>query len=186
MDQKADLVQHMQENAKAVQTIVTKVGDLHEAFKYTIGVTKEQGGTTIASPGLADPERSALAELCSASGLSLFTENLRQRTGEMHAAFTRADWGVAETATLVIDSTSEDMRLATMLSEIHVALLPASLIRPDSDSLEIELNELMKSSPRYLAFISGASRTADIERVLTIGVHGPKELHILILEDNVT
>lgn len=41
----------------------------------------------------------------------------------------------------------------------------------------------MKKTPNYLAFITGASRTADIERVLALGVHGPLELHILILED---
>jgi len=44
----------------------------------------------------------------------------------------------------------------------------------------------MKSAPRYLSFISGASRTADIERVLTIGVHGPRELHLLILDEELT
>jgi L-lactate dehydrogenase complex protein LldG len=43
---------------------------------------------------------------------------------------------------------------------------------------------MMKNTHSYVAFISGASRTADIERVLTIGVHGPQELHILILNDN--
>lgn len=184
MGQKADLVQTMKEKAEAVQTIIRDVGDLREAFQYAIDITKEQGGTGIAAPGLDDGEQAALAQLCSENGLPVFAENLREHVGKMHTAFTRADWGIAETATLVIDSTSEDMRIATMLSEIHVALLPSSLIRPDTDALQAELNELMKSPPRYLAFISGASRTADIERMLTIGVHGPQELHILILEDN--
>ena len=81
-----------------------------------------------------------------------------------------------------MDSTSEDFRIATMLCETHVAVLPKSRIVPDVMSLEDELASALKTAPKYLAFISGASRTADIERVLTIGVHGPQELHLLILE----
>jgi L-lactate dehydrogenase complex protein LldG len=70
-----------------------------------------------------------------------------------------------------------------MLCETHVAVLPRSRIKPEAQSLEAELERLIEEPPRYLAFITGASRTADIERVLTLGVHGPLELHLLILED---
>ena len=82
-----------------------------------------------------------------------------------------------------MDSTSEDFRIATMLSETHVAILPRSRVVPDAMALESELTSALKAAPKYLAFVSGASRTADIERVLTIGVHGPQEFHILFLED---
>ncbi len=70
-----------------------------------------------------------------------------------------------------------------MPAETHVAVIPASMIYPDALSFHKELSVLQKNFPRYLAFISGAGRTADIQRVLTIGVHGPQALHILILED---
>ena len=93
-----------------------------------------------------------------------------------------ADYGIAETGTLVIDSTSEELRLATMVSEVHVAVLPINRLRATSLDLEKELLQTMGTGPNYWAFITGASRTADIERVLALGVHGPLELHILLME----
>ncbi len=65
-------------------------------------------------------------------GLEFLTENLRSRAGDLYTGFTRADYGIAETGSLVLESSSEDLRLSTMLSEVHVAVLPKSKIVPDS------------------------------------------------------
>lgn len=174
------------ERAEAVQTTVTEVADLHQAFRYAVALTKEKGGSTIAAPALGPESRSQLAGLCRQAEITLLAENLRDHVGRIQTGLTVGDWGIAETATLVLDSTPEDVRIATMLSEVHVAVLPKSRIRSDAMELEPELSETMGSAPRYLAFISGASRTADIERVLTVGVHGPQELHLLILDEEST
>jgi L-lactate dehydrogenase complex protein LldG len=187
MEPRDELKELMKEKARAVQSIVAEIGSLEEALRYAIDLTRSQGGTHLAAPGLdkRDPAAWSLFRyLCKESGISLVKENLRAVIGKLHTGFTVADYAIAETATLVQDSSSEDLRIATMLSEIHVAILPASRIVFDAMSLDSELKGYMTSPPSYVAFISGASRTADIERVLTIGVHGPQELHILILNED--
>ena len=114
----------------------------------------------------------------------MIERGLRDHLEGIDIGFTIADYGIAETGTLVLNSSSEEVRLATMISEIHVAVLAVSRIRETSYDLESELKRFMQSPADYTAFITGASRTADIERVLTLGVHGPLELHILLLEDS--
>lgn len=178
-----NLVATMKEKAEAVQVIVREVPDLEAAFAYALAVTQEQGGANLAAPGW-DPESLAiLSAACRKNGVELLVENLQPRASAIHTGLTRADWGIADTGTLVIDSSSEDLRLATMLCETHVAVLPRSRLKATAADLEEEMIRLMENPPNYLAFITGASRTADIERVLTLGVHGPLELHLLLLKD---
>jgi L-lactate dehydrogenase complex protein LldG len=176
------LVTTMKEKAAAVQVIVSEIQNLEKALAYAIDVTQKQGGATLAAPGWDEASRPALQAGCAQAGLALLGENLREHPS-IHTGLTQADWGIADTGTLVLDASSEDLRLATMLSETHIAVLPLSRLRATATDLEAELNRLAQSPPRYLSFITGASRTADIERVLTLGVHGPLELHLLLLKD---
>ena len=174
----------MRERAEAVQVVVREVADLEEACRYALDLTKKQGGRVVAAPGWPEEEMAGIRNHFSQEGLEVLADGLRSRANDIYTGFTRADYGIAETGSLVLKSTSEDLRLATMLSEVHVAVLPKSKIVPDAFALEERLTERFSQSSCYLAFITGASRTADIERVLTIGVHGPQELHLLILEES--
>jgi L-lactate dehydrogenase complex protein LldG len=171
------------ERAAAVQAVISEITDMAEAFDYAATLTRKQGGESMAAFGWHGPDRSILEDVCRRVGLILVGDNLREHAANLHTALTLADWGLAATGTLVLDSRSEDLRLATMLAQVHIAILPLSRLRPDAEALQAELIRLMESPPSYLAYITGASRTADIERVLTIGVHGPQELHVLIFKD---
>ena len=177
------LIATLKEKAAAVQVIVQEVPDLEAAFTYALAVTTEQGGATLAAPGWDAESRAALEADCRRNGVELLVENLRERADALHTGLTLADWGIADTGSLVLDSSSEDLRLATMLVETQVAVLPLSRLRATVTDLEAEMTRLMQAPPNYLAFITGASRTADIERVLTLGVHGPLELHLLLWKD---
>ncbi len=199
--------------AEKVSAVVAEVNTMDEALAYAVALydRKEdgqpiipKGGTlhstpagnpgshrrshVLAAPQLAEESTRSLEALCKQRGIGFARENLRDyldHPAGIDVGLTMADFGIAETGTLVIDSSSEQIRLATMISETHVAVLPTHRIRATAFELEDELRHMMMNgNPNYTAFITGASRTADIERVLAIGVHGPLELHILLLEEN--
>jgi hypothetical protein len=71
-------------------------------------------------------------------------------------------------------------RSAALLPAIHIALVPTSGLLADMPALLTRINP-QKSA--YMAMITGPSRTADIERVLTIGVHGPERLVIVFVDE---
>ncbi len=179
----SDLVDLMTQKAEAVQTVVRRCADWTEVIGYTLDVTARQGGQTIAPWGLPDAATDRLARHATAMGLQVLDPPFRAHGQTIHTTLTPADLGIAETGTVVLDSTSEDLRIATMLSETHVVVLPESRLRLSSFEVAEALKTWHHDPPRYVAFISGASRTADIERVLTIGVHGPQQLHLLLLQE---
>lgn len=94
---------------------------------------------------------------------------------------TSAQWGIAETGTLVLESEREQHRLTSLVPPVHLCLLRASEIRQTLGEI---LQLLSRDLSRTVTFITGASRTSDIELTLAVGVHGPKELHVIVIRDH--
>lgn len=111
-------------------------------------------------------------------GLTLDVD--RKSAAESKVGISVMEWGLADTGTVVQDATRVELRLVSTLPEIHVALVRTATILP---GLEALLPHLDPARSPYLAFVTGPSRTADIERVLTIGVHGPVRLVILCIDE---
>ena len=101
------------------------------------------------------------------------------------AGVTAADYAIAETGTLVLTGDEEGALLASLLPAVHVALLrPRQIARTLTEVVAGLRRERMgRAAPacRSATFITGPSRTSDVELVLSIGVHGPKQLHVVIL-----
>jgi L-lactate dehydrogenase complex protein LldG len=124
--------------------------------------------------------------LCKTNDIFLIKEDVRNFPGGIDMGLTLMDFGIAETGTLVLNSDSEETRLSTMLCETHVAVIDKTDIRETALAMANELTQMTKHPSSYTAFITGASRTADIERVLALGVHGPLELHIILTGQNLS
>jgi L-lactate dehydrogenase complex protein LldG len=103
----------------------------------------------------------------------------RERAAAAKIGISQVDWALADTGTLVQDATAIDKRLVSTLPFIHVALIATSGLRADMPAW---LEDVRPEQANYIAMITGPSRTADIERVLTIGVHGPERLVIVFVD----
>lgn len=113
----------------------------------------------------------------------------------LREAFITADMGItganaaiAESGTLVLVSNEGNGRLVSTLPPIHVAVLGVEKIVPTLEDATAILQMLPRSATgqklsSYVSFITGPSRTGDIELSLTVGVHGPKEVHIVLLDN---
>jgi L-lactate dehydrogenase complex protein LldG len=138
---------------------------------------------------IAREDRPALRDL--APGFSVFpaqekgawrSEHWRSFQ-EIQVGITGTDYALADTGTLVLLSGNSGGRWLSLAPPLHVALLPADRILPGLDDF-LDLfpsGEALLSLGSAVTFISGASRTADIELNLVHGAHGPKELHVITL-----
>jgi L-lactate dehydrogenase complex protein LldG len=107
----------------------------------------------------------------------------RARLGAEHVGVARAARGIAETGTCVVVTDDEETRLATMLPETSLLILRVADIVPTLPDMAPFLRERQADGKiSYTSFITGPSRTADIERVSAIGVHGPLDVHIILVE----
>ncbi|QQG64496.1 LutC/YkgG family protein [Desulfobulbus oligotrophicus] len=110
----------------------------------------------------------------------VFFDVTRQQAAGARVGISQVDWALADIGTLVQDATAIDKRLVSTLPFIHVAMIATSGLRPDMTAWLTDANP---NDAGYLAMITGPSRTADIERVLTIGVHGPARLVICFVDE---
>jgi L-lactate dehydrogenase complex protein LldG len=109
-------------------------------------------------------------------------EALKDRVFDVAAGITSTRGAVAETGALILWSSEEEPRLMSLVPPIHIAVLRA-------DKIYNSLAEVMQAEnwsanmPANAFLISGPSKTADIELVLAFGVHGPRELIVLVVEE---
>ncbi len=165
--------------AEASGTVLFECKSTAEAVNY---IAKQSQGDALV-PVSTSLDRVDFAGQLRKAGVNLLTVD-RAQAANASAGVTSACFAIADTGTLVLESTPEDVRLASTLPTRHFVLLDKSKIIADGLAAVEPLRKMHQLQPRnYIAYITGPSRTADIERVLTIGVHGPKELYVLLIEN---
>ncbi len=105
----------------------------------------------------------------------------RQALPDDKVSVTGAFAGVAETGSLVLLSSTESPTTLNFLPEAHIVILFTKDIVAHIEDVWPRLREM--PTPRTVNFITGPSRTADIEQTLQLGAHGPKKLHVILVSE---
>jgi L-lactate dehydrogenase complex protein LldG len=187
----AELIARFTAEATAVRAQVYRVSDKLQFVAQIAEICAAFQGQEIALSGaeiFADMDfTSALV----AQGFSTFVpgetdhEKLLARLANCEVGLTAADYAIAETGTLVLSSDEPNALLVSLLPPVHIALVRSSQIATSLDEVISKLSKerIGRVDPsRSITLITGPSRTSDVELVLSIGVHGPKELHVIILD----
>lgn len=95
--------------------------------------------------------------------------------------FTGCFCAIAETGTLLLLSSPDQPKLNALLPETHICVVPkARIVRTMEDAFALVRKEVGEP-PRSMFFVSGPSRTADIEQTIVIGAHGPYRVHVILI-----
>ncbi|MCJ7581306.1 MAG: LUD domain-containing protein, partial [Candidatus Aminicenantes bacterium] len=120
--------------------------------------------------------------------VKLARSEMRKYFSEADIGISGANFAVAESGTIVLISNEGNARLVTSLPPIHIALVTTEKFVETLEEATALVKTLIAASSgmkmtAYVSFITGPSRTTDIEKELIIGAHGPQEVHIVILDN---
>ncbi len=138
------------------------------------------------------PFQEALGRWCEESGTQLLrppyaSDTLPGAIDAVEVGITGIDFAIARTGTLVEVSLDDATRLVSSLPRTHVGLVSAREFVEDLDDAAPKLREIFAEYPKncVVSFLSGPSRTGDIEMRLTLGVHGPASAHVIVLSEEI-
>lgn len=169
-------------NAKAAAAELWRVPDMLEARRKLEELIESLAVKKVVAVG--GEELPALSHLYDelARKTELYTDkfDIARQAPQADLGISVAEFGVGETGSVCVDTYAFESRVVGMLPPVHVIFLdPAYTVRDVETAFEV-IEKVFKSG--YMGFITGPSRTADIERVLSLGVHGPSRFIIMAVE----
>lgn len=124
-------------------------------------------------------KRLNVAAMLRACGVEIIPHDADKQTmAQADLGITEADYLLPETGTVGLLSSPDKPRSVSLLPRAHLVIAQRNAVCDDLHQVFAQAK-----SENYLVFVTGPSRTADIEMVLTIGVHGPKSYYLWILDD---
>jgi L-lactate dehydrogenase complex protein LldG len=191
-----EALERFKEEFERIAGVFHRVATLDDVPGVIVDVARQKSATRLVAwePSVLgfDPRPRLSAEgLSLAIAVTDVDDAARLRHREDSAAaqigITGADWVLAETGTLILISGRGRPRVTSLLPDTHIAVFDRSRLVESLTQVGVLLEALHVDPARSMSgaminFITGPSRTADIELTLTRGVHGPKEVHAIFVE----
>lgn len=177
------LFERFKSRAEAVSAQIFRVGSFAEAGNVIAGQVRELSAKTVHLASGPNVEKTNCKDVLRESGVRVVDGLDREAIATADAGISFVPYAVAETGSILQVDDSALGRMVSMLPPTHIAIVPSGNI---VDTVADALNRVVADygrMPGYVSFISGPSRTADIERVLTIGVHGPSRLIVILVDE---
>jgi L-lactate dehydrogenase complex protein LldG len=192
---KAELIDRLVSTATNQGWYVNRALSREDVVDYVLALARDKGAGLIVRSNhqvfkqveLDLPLREQGARIITiAKGRNVRDGDLREEMARADLGITGVDYAIAETGTCVLVPRPGVSRLVSLLPPIHVAIVQLDQVYETLDDL-FALRRLSFMYGRgnmgsYMSFISGPSRTGDIEQTIVVGVHGPVEVHMLIMD----
>ncbi|MDP4126364.1 MAG: lactate utilization protein [Bacillota bacterium] len=184
MTELTELYERFKNKLEAVSGECYRTKTSKEAGKLVCEVLQGKGVRTVALLNSSLSQEGNFIEQLKGAGISVSTDRFREVTPDAQAGITLVSYAIAELGTLVQADADANVnqRLCSTLVPIHVALVTTNNLIPTLMETMATIHRLPQI-PGFVGFITGPSRTSDIERVLTIGVHGPKQLVVIFVDE---
>jgi L-lactate dehydrogenase complex protein LldG len=180
-----DLYNTFKFSAEALTVTVLRAASPEKAAHLIIEQIKQLNIQKLVSTPLNLINSKTLGKYAHSLDLDFSQQLVREKIEQADMGISEFEMGIAQLGCIFQDASNLHKRLVSMLPPIHLALLhTSSLVNSFVDALEIIEKVYNGQMPPFLSFITGPSKTADIERELTIGVHGPEKLVVLFIDEN--
>lgn len=176
-----DLYELFKKNLESVNGSARRVPKA-ELGQAVAEVFKEQGissACVFESPLLKEAQ---VVSTLAASGITAHTDHIRLHAETDRGGVSEVQHGIAELGTIVQEQDDADGRIVATMAESYIGIVKGSTIVPTYDDM-FDILSNMPQLPNYVGFITGPSRTADIECVGTVGVHGPINVCMIVIDD---
>ena len=182
-----DLFTRFQQRLTAVGGECYLLDDLAGAAQVIITHSALKEGRLVVPPKFSERHPwGEIVPLLEAKNIQIEEAQTPAGVADAPAGLSHAELAVAETGSILVAENSLEARVVSMLTLTHFALVRMEDLIPMLDEAGERLQQLTRVGPEqrhYISLITGPSRTADIERTLTIGVQGPKALCVLFVKD---